>query len=52
METNKILYHWLVVFIIWFVTLIILNSVRFAQGIINNGNIWTSGKCYRNCKKY
>ena len=51
METSKIINNWLVVFIIWFVALIILHGIRLTQGIVNNGNILTSGKCYRGCNK-
>ena len=50
METSEIIKNWVIVFIIWFVIILIVGWVKSTIGIVNNGNIWTSGKCYRNCK--
>ena len=54
METIEIIKNWLLIFIIWFIALIIVSWIKAVEGIINNGNILTDGRCIKNCnyKKY
>ena len=50
MDTIDVLKYWLTVFFIWFFVIIILNYVKEVKGIINNGNILTDGRCFKNCR--
>ena len=50
METFDIFRYWLVLFFMWFIVLIIVNYIREAGAIINNGNILTDGRCFKNCR--
>ena len=50
METLEILRYWLVVFFMWFIVLIIVNYIKEIKGIINNRNILTDGRCFKNCR--
>ena len=50
METLDILRYWLLVFVIWFIVLIIVNHIKEVSGIINNGNILSDGRCFKNCR--
>ena len=50
MDTFDILKYWLVMFFIWFFVIIILNHIKEVSGIINNGNILTDGRCFKNCR--
>ena len=37
-------------FFMWFIVLIIVNYIKEGKGIINNGNILTDGRCFKNCR--
>ena len=50
METLEVLRYWLLVFVIWFIVLIIVNHIKEVSDIINNGNILTDGRCFKNCR--
>ena len=50
METLEVLRYWLIVFFMWFIVLIIANLIREVKGTINNGNILTDGRCFKNCR--
>ena len=50
METLEVLRYWLVVFFMWFIVLIIVNYIKEVKCIINNGNILTDGRCFKNCR--
>ena len=50
METFEIFRYWLMVFIIWLVVLTIISYIRETAAIINNGNILTDGRCFKNCR--
>ena len=50
METIEVIKNWVLLFLIWFFALIVVGWIKTIQGIINNGNILTDGRCFRNCK--
>ena len=50
METLEVLRYWLVIFFMWFIVIIIVNYIKEVKGIINNGNILTDGRYFKNCR--
>ena len=50
METLEVMKYWVLLFLIWFFALIVVGWIKGIQGIINNGNILTDGRCFKNCR--
>ena len=50
METIDIVKYYLILFFMGVIAIITVNLIRETEGIINNGNILTNGRCYKNCK--
>ena len=50
MDTFEIFKCYLLGFFMWHIILIIDHLTRKTDAIINNGNILTDGRCYKNCR--